>query len=158
MVVGRERPPFEPGNTVALHHGTYSERAIAERAAVVHSALLEVAPWVSEQHYAPSVHRYLQATAREQLAHEALMNGSKLSPRLLEAATAAARLAWHMADQLGLTPAGHAKLKLLVAGATEAEASLADLAGEGRAVRLRAEARLVEADTLDGDAEDEGQS
>ena len=74
----------------------------------------------------PTVHRYLQATAREQLAHEALMTSTKLSPRPLETATAAARLAWQMGDQLGLTPAGHARLKLVVAGATHAEATLAD--------------------------------
>jgi hypothetical protein len=64
------------------------------------------------------------------------MAGGKLSPRLLETATAAARLAWSMGDALGLTPAGHARLKLLVAGATEAEASLAELAAQGRAIRV----------------------
>ncbi len=129
-------PDFEPGNELGLIHGAYSERAIAERAQLVHASLLEVAPWCAEDRYVPSVNRYLQATARETLAHEALMAaGSKFSTRLLETATAAARLAWQMGDALGLTPAGHARLKLLVAGATEAEMSLADLAAEGRAIR-----------------------
>jgi phage terminase small subunit len=62
------------------------------------------------------------------------MRSPKLSPRLLETATAAARLAWQMGDQLGLTPAGHARLKVLVADATEAERSLADLAADGRRI------------------------
>jgi hypothetical protein len=130
---------FSAGNSHALVHGANSERAIAERAEVVHGALLEIAPWVSEQHYAPSVNRYLQATAREQLAHEALIGmqpGAKGFTRLLETATAASRLAWFMGDALGLTPGGHAKLKMLVAGATEAEESISDLAEEGRRIRL----------------------
>src|SRR5664280_2185430 len=91
-------PDFAPGNVAHLVHGAYSERAIAERAGEVHAALLEVAPWCREDRYLPSVNRYLQATAREQLAHEALMASAKLSPRLLETATAAARLAWQMGD------------------------------------------------------------
>jgi phage terminase small subunit len=108
---------------------------------------------VSEEHYAPSVDRYLKATAREQLAHDALMSGEKVSPRLLETATAASRLAWSMGDALGLTPAGHARLKMLVAGATEAETTIGDLIEQGREIRTRAEQRIAAAggNTLDGD-------
>jgi len=97
--------------------------------------VLEAAPWLSADHLAPAVHRYLQATAREQLAHQAYI--AKPSPRLLEAATAAARLAWRMGDELGLTPAGHAKLKMLVAGGAHAEASLADLMVVGAEIAAR---------------------
>jgi hypothetical protein len=146
----RSRPPLKritspaaPDNLLALKHGAYSEQKIAERAATVHEHLLEVAPWCDQAHYMPSVMRYTQATAREQLAHEALMDGAKLSPRLLEAVTSAARLAWMMADQLGLTPAGHAKLKILAAGGEQAEATVADLMAAGRASRLAAEARMA---------------
>ena len=148
-------PPFEPGNTASLVHGAYSERAIAERAELVHAELLEVAPWCDEDRFLPSVHRYLQATAREQLAHEALMASTKLSPRLLETATAAARLAWQMGDQLGLTPAGHARLKLVVAGATHAEATLADLAAEGREILARRQAGQAAQEVLDAEPDDE---
>jgi hypothetical protein len=156
MTAGVERPPFEPGNTAGLVHGAYSERAIAERAEQVHVHLLEVAPWINEQHYAPSVARYVQATARETLAHEALMAmkpGAKGFTRLMEAATAASRLAWFMGDALGLTPAGHARLKVLVAGAEHAEASLADLSAAGKAARLAAGAADAEST-----AEDEGEA
>lgn len=141
-------PDFELGNAVALRHGAYSERAIAQRAEQVHGALLKTAPWLAEDHYAPAVARYLQATAREQLAHEALMASPKLSPRLLEAATAAARLAWMMGDALGLTPAGHAKLRLLTAGTVTAEASLADVLAAGRAARSTATAAVRPAEPL----------
>ncbi len=132
------RPPFEPGNELSLRHGAYSPAKLAERAEVVHASLLAYAPWVAEPHYAPSVSRYLEATAREQLAHQALIGmepGAKGFTRLLETATAASRLAWLYADQLGLTPTGHAKLKILVAGGEHAEASLADLAAEGQRTR-----------------------
>ena len=68
------------------------------------------------------------------------MASSKLSPRLMECATAAARLSWYMSDQLGLTPMGHQQLKVLVADAATAEASIARLAETGRTIR---EARAV---------------
>jgi hypothetical protein len=156
MTAGVERPPFEPGNDAALEHGAYSAAVIEQRAAAVHDALLEIAPWINEQHFAPSVHRYLQATAREQLAHEALTArgpDGKGFTRLMEAATAASRLAWSMADALGLTPAGHARLKVLVAGAEHAEASLADLSEAGRRARLGAADADATADDDDGEAD-----
>jgi hypothetical protein len=157
-MVGREREPFAEGNRAALVHGTYSPAQIEKRAAAVHGALLEVAPWVAEEHYAPSVDRYLKATAREQLAHDALLDrgaDGKGFTRLLETATAASRLAWFMGDALGLTPTGHAKLKMLVAGAVEAEASIGDLAAEGRAIREAAKRRIADAAALDGEADEE---
>jgi hypothetical protein len=136
---GERHPDFTEGNVASLRHGTYSDRVIAERAGLVHESLLEIAPWCAEDRYLPSVNRYLQATARETLAHEALMaSGKKISPRLLETATAAARLAWQMGDQLGLTPAGHSRLKMLVAGGEHAEASLAELAAQGAEIRSAA--------------------
>jgi hypothetical protein len=134
-------PDFEPGNQAHLTHGATSPRVIEARAADVHERLLEVAPWLAEERYAPTVARYIRATAREMLAHEHLMAASKLSSRLLEAATASSRLAWQMGDALGLTPAGHARLKMLVAGGEHAEASLSDLIAEGRRIRQRAEER-----------------
>jgi len=136
-------PDFEPGNVVSLRHGAYSPATIKAKAEQVHEALLEVAPWCAEARFLPSVNRYLQATAREQVAHEAIMSGGKLSPRLFEVATAAARLAWAMADQLGLTPAGHARLKVLVAGATHAEADVAALARQGAEILRRREAEIA---------------
>lgn len=138
--------PFQDVHTLSLKHGAYSKRMIEAKATEVHEELLRVAPWCDEERYMPAVLRYLQATAREQLAHEALMKATKISPRLLETATAAARLAWQMADQLGLTPAGHARLKVLTADAAGAEASIADrLAAHGAEIRARREANQLEA-------------
>jgi hypothetical protein len=145
---GYSRPPFEDGNQAALSHGTYSPRAISERAVEVHAELLKFAPWLDRAEFMPSVRRYLEATAREQLAHRAIMASDSPSPRLLEAATSAARLAWRIGDELGLTPRGHMELRLLLAGTTSAEASLADLAAQGRA------AMAARGDVVDGTAEE----
>jgi hypothetical protein len=152
MVAGQERPSFELGNDAALVHGAYSPALLAERAKQVHDALLEVAPWVAERHYAPSVDRYLKATAREQLAHNALVGmdaGARGFTRLLETATAASRLAWAMADALGLTPAGHARLRVLVAGGERAEASLVALGEQGRRARAAADVSAIDATVED---------
>ena len=142
-------PQFEPGHeSLTIEHGAYTPARIAERAVVVHESLLKVAPWLSEEHYAPSVDRYLKATAREQLAHEALIDRGatgKGFTRLLETATAASRLAWFMADALGLTPTGHARMKVLIADAVEAEVSLGDLAAEGARVRAARAAASIDA-------------
>lgn len=136
-----KHPDFAEGNTMALRHGAYSVQAIADKAVEVHNELLRVAPWLDEERYAPSLLRYLQAAAREALAHRALTNNPKFNARLLEACTAASRLAWSFADELGLTPAGHARLKVLLADAVSAEVSVAELAARGKAIRER---RLTE--------------
>jgi hypothetical protein len=143
MPAGERAPEFEPNNTAALVHGAYSEAAIAERAADVRGELLAHAPYLDEARFYPAVHRYLTACAREQLAHEALMArgmAAKGSTRLLEVATAAARLAAKLGSDLGLDPIGHAKIRALWAGAgaSEAAASLAELGAEGRRARLAA--------------------
>lgn len=145
--------PFEENNKLSLRHGAYSPTVIAEEASRVHSALLVECPWLDEPRYMPSLMRYLTASAREQLAHKALTSAAKFSPRLLEAATAAARLAWMMGDELGLTPAGHAKLKVLLADAIGAEVSVAQLVETGRQIVVGAAFRngIAEARILPGE-------
>ncbi len=146
---GYSWPPFEPGNDVAVRHGAESERFIAERAEQVHAAILEVAPWIDEPHFLPEVARYLRACAREELLHSAIeqvaaaKGADKVPSRQWEQATAAARLASQLAAGLGLTPAGHARLRAVAGTAAVTEVTLADLMAEGRASRLRAEARMA---------------
>jgi hypothetical protein len=136
-------PPFEPGNDAALTHGTYSQAAVAVRAEQVRDELLTFAPYLNEDRFYPAIHRYLTACAREQLAHDALMTRgmeAKGSTRLLEVATAAARLAAKLGSDLGLDPIGHAKIRALSAGAdaSGAAADLASLSAAGKAARLAA--------------------
>jgi hypothetical protein len=144
MVAGHERPPFEPGNGVALRHGAYSPAAIAERAGTVHAELLRHAPYLDEPRFIPAVQRYLRAASREALLdeHIATVSAEKgagaVPARVWEQCTAAARLAAKLGDDLGLSPIGHARIRSLSAGAesSEAVASLAELSAEGKRVRI----------------------
>jgi hypothetical protein len=167
VTVGRERPPFPNGNRAALVHGGYSERAVAERAEQVHAELLTVAPYLDEPKFIPGVQRYLKAAAREALLDEHIRKVSDekgtgaVPARAWEQATAAARLAAKLGDDLGLSPIGHARIRALSVGAEATEQSLGELAAEGRAARLRAEARLADADVLtvaDDDTAEGGES
>jgi len=63
----RRHPPFDEGNAAHLVHGADSERAISAAAELVHDTILDVAPWLAQPQFAPAVHRYLRAAAREQL-------------------------------------------------------------------------------------------
>lgn len=144
---GYSWPPLQPGHTLSMVHGGTSPRAITARAQLVHAELLTVVPYLAEPKFAPAVDRYLKAAAREALLHEhierlcAEKGPGAVPARVWEQATAAARLASKLGSDLGLDPIGHARIRALSAGAEATEASLADLAAEGRAIRERAEER-----------------
>ena len=134
---GERHPDFEPGNEFSVTHGAYSERRIAQKAGEVHDALLDVAPYLAESKFLPAVLRYLQAASRESLLHghiaavSAGRGPGAVPSRTWEQCTAAARLASKLAEDLGLTPLGHARIRSLSAGAEATEATLADLAARG---------------------------
>ncbi len=160
MTAGVERPPFEDGNTANLVHGAYSERAIAERAELVHAELLTYAPYLGEDRFMPALARYLAAASREALLDDhiakvcAEKGAGAVPARVWEQATAATRLAAKLGSDLGLDPIGHARIRALSAGAdaSESAASLAELGAEGR------RARLAAGRSADVDASAEGES
>lgn len=163
MTAGREREPFAEGNRAAVVHGGNSERAIAARAETVHADLLTHAPYLNEERFIPAVQRYLGAAAREALLDEHIRTVSAeegagaVPARVWEQVTAAARLAAKLGSDLGLDPIGHARIRALSAGAEASEsASIADLAEQGRQIRLAraAGAADVDADALDDDGGD----
>jgi len=41
------RPPFEPGNTVSLHHGANSPRSLEPIAAELEEQIIQTAPWLA---------------------------------------------------------------------------------------------------------------
>ncbi len=139
MPAGERHPDFAKGNRMAVTHGGYSEQAIIERAVQVHDRLLQAAPWLSEDRFLPAVSLYLRSAARSSLLDEyvervAAEKGIEHVPsRTVEQAIAASNRAFKQAEALGLTPGGHAKLKMLAVGAAEAEQtvrSLAEIADE----------------------------
>lgn len=150
---GQRHPPFEPV------HGAESPAEIEKRAEVVHSALLEHAPYLRESRFLPAVHRYLRAAAREALLDDYIQklcdeDGPGAVPsRMWEQATAATRLAAKLGTDLGLDPIGHARIRSLSSGAAESEQSLAALAAEGARTRggqvIEATAEEVEPDQRD---------
>jgi len=150
---GYSWPPFEEGNTVALRHGGYSESAITARAAEVTHHLFDVAPWLADDLVCViPVARIVRVEARSQLLSEAIAakaadNGIlSVGSRILEAATACDRLAAKLADDLGLSPLGKARLKTYTAAGELGGAALADLAETGRAIRARRQAELQKDD------------
>ncbi len=133
---GYSWPPFQPGHRLSVKHGAQSRRVIDARAEVVRVELLEQLPWSAEPRFALAVDLAAEQVARAQLAHEAYL----MTPgaRNLEAATAASHRAMRSLEELGGTPAGFAKLKILAAGGEQAEASLADVMADGaRSMRAR---------------------
>lgn len=152
--VPRPARPYEPGNLEHVTHGARSERLVAERAQVVRQNLLELCPWLDEARFAPEVARFLRCESQALMLHEYIEklvseSGVGAVPiRLWESSTAKERLASQTGAGLGLTPAGYAELRLLVADGTRAEASLAGLMEQGREVIAAREAREAAASTV----------
>ncbi len=121
--------------------------------------LFELAPWLSDDPvYVIPVARFVRVEARSQLLSEAIATKAadggilKVGARILEVAAATDRLAAKLADDLGLSPLGKARLKTYTAAGGLGGATLADLAETGRAIRKRRQAELAaEADKGDPD-------
>jgi len=118
------RKDFEPGHELSTVHGAYSPRRVGERADVVRAELVGLMPGIDDPEMAAPLALYCRATAREELAHEALEAGN-LSPRLLEAASAAARVAKELGDALGIGPRAAAELRQIRAQTALSVATLA---------------------------------
>jgi hypothetical protein len=115
-------PDFEPGNQfgLATKHGAFSPRKVGARAELVRSDLLQSRPDLADDpDSALPTELYCRAVAREELAHEGLehaaAHGLPISPRLLEAATAAARAANELGTGLGIGPRASAELRQIKA-------------------------------------------
>ncbi len=114
----------------------YSERKIGERASEVLADLAQVMPdLVNDPDSAALVGLYVRAVAREQLGHLALERASAanapISPRLLEAVSAAARVAKELGDSLGVGPRASAELRQIRA---QTALTMSELARQAPAV------------------------
>jgi hypothetical protein len=112
---GREsRPPFEPGNELALVHGARSERRLNAVADEHRPELVAVAPWLDDAAFGDALARYLRADARARLLHDhivglvAKVGVGKVPSFLWRDVAAADRLAAQLATRLGLDPTGKA--------------------------------------------------
>ncbi len=133
---GYSWPPFAPGHELSLKHGVYSERKIGEKGAEVLADLADVMPaLVSDPDSAALVGLYVRAVAREQLGHLAIerlvANKLPIPPRLLEAVSAAARVAKEVGDSLGVGPRAGAELRQIRA---QTALTMSELARQAPAV------------------------
>ncbi len=146
---GYSWPPFAAGNLTAVRHGTRSDRLVSERAAAIHAALVEIAPWVTDLDV-EAVDRYCRAEGRARMLHDytvttAAQKGVEaVLPYLWTEATRAEANAARFAQDLGLDPTGRAKLaKDLGVAVHFGGDQLADLTEQGRAIRVQRQAELA---------------
>jgi hypothetical protein len=137
---GYSWPDATPGNEIALRHGAYSDRVVGERAEVVRQELLERTPALADPEQAVLVGLLARAQAREEIGHEAFESGH-VNARLLEAVSAASRVAKELADSLGLGARAAAELRQIRA---ETSHTLALLMKEAPAL-LEVMSRTLEA-------------
>lgn len=113
---GYSWPPFENGNAVAVKHGAFSDRVIDERAKDVLAKLEEIAPHLAQPLFDAALRRYLRVEARALLVSDHIFKVVEESgveavrPYLWDVATRADTLAQKAAQDLGLDPAGHARI------------------------------------------------
>lgn len=117
---GYSWPPAGPGNGLALTHGAYSPRKVGERAELVLTDLLVSRPDLADDFGSSlPIGAYCQALARSELAHEGIEQaaaaGRPVNARLLESASAAARVAKELGDTLGIGPRAEAELRQIKA-------------------------------------------
>jgi hypothetical protein len=142
-VRGYSWPPFQDGNRAALRHGAFSEQLATETMQEIAPHLFELAPWLDRPEFAHGVARFLRVEALSLLAFRAIERiatdeGAENVPRKLwEAHNAAANTAMRQASLLGLDPTSRARLAAALAVSGDASiANLANLAAEGRAIRV----------------------
>ncbi len=125
---GYSWPPFEPGNTVSVRHGGFSDRLVSERAKQVRALLFENYPYLADDVFAEALERYCRAEARAQMLHEwimAVVEGSvEVAPRngrprtgveavppyLWSEASRAEANAQKFGQDIGLDPIGHVRI------------------------------------------------
>lgn len=143
---------FKPGNRVAERHGGFGQQRVSEVAAELHRELLEACPWVTNLD-GEAVDRYLRAESRSRLLHAHVLRVTAekgldaVKPYLWGEVTKAENNAARFASDLGLDPAGRARLARDFGGGAAGFASgdLKSLAAEGRRLRLAAERRTTDA-------------
>jgi hypothetical protein len=125
-----QRPPFEPGNEKALHHGAMSERHLAPLAAELEREIVGLAPWCARPAFKSAVQAWARAEAQCQLyaawfAESGLWDESgEPLPGLVRMDRAEARAA-QLRARLALDPAALASLLEKLSGTDQAMSAYA---------------------------------
>lgn len=150
-----DRPPFGAGNTMAVTHGAYSERNIAETAEEIRGELLERFDFLADPMFQTAIERYLRPAARARRLNawvEAVMDGEiearperkggattgvdAIPQRVWQALNQAETAAQKFAQDCGLDPIGFARIAKELGWAKQLSGQkVADLASKGRELR-----------------------
>lgn len=137
-----QRPPFEPGNQVALQHGVYSMRVRQEMYDQVLprvEAQFPAAPrWWHESYSVACVAEEVLTAALLRLG---VMRGDEPRAVLLKELRAQVRLKLELLREIGATPAAAAKVFRDAAAAQAAVVDAEAVAERGRRAREEREAR-----------------
>lgn len=116
-------PPFEPGNGEAVTHGAYSELVVAALAVEFADRAMAASPVLALERFTWSLTAWARAEARVELIHRHLdkhgIINARGTPRtsLLVMLAASERAAARGRDELGLSPAGSAKIAAMLRSA-----------------------------------------
>lgn len=116
-----QRPPFQPGHTLTLHHGAYSDRLLVPLADAILRQAVEDTPWLQESRYGPTVRAWARAEAQaalltEYLEMEGLHDGDGRLRPAEQALHRAETRAANLRKDLGLTPLSSARIRALERG------------------------------------------
>jgi hypothetical protein len=115
------RPPFEPGNALAVRHGAHSPGIVGKRATEIAERIAPIVPNYNESH-APTVELLARELARIELADEwldehGIFDGEGKPAGILKMRSVWTNSAARLANDLALNPTAQAKLGLHVARA-----------------------------------------
>jgi len=150
-------PPFEVGHFVPVKDGSRSPRIVESITRAVEDALIELYPWIGASRHALALSQLAGAEAvrlllqrrLEQLALEGELE--EMKARLIESAASWSNRAAKLAEGMGLTPLGEARLAAIMTTAEIGQATLADLADQGR--QTKGYRAAIDADSLPDDEE-----
>ncbi len=150
-------PDFQPGNTAALVHGAYSERAIAAKCDELSPGFAEWvakrAAWAARPEFGPARINLLRASALVEMLYDDVIDTATAR------GSAAVRLAGSTRSsrrygverdalaQLGLMPSTAAELAQRLASAATSEALLDTVSEAGRRARL-ARSEVIDAEPV----------
>lgn len=124
-----QRPPFEPGNDLAVTHGVYSSKRVEPVALELVAGAVALHPDLAAPRYVFAVRAWARAEARVALLEDwlidhALVDGEGEPLGVLKLMARLERLAADLRARLGLDPRSHAELDRQ---RTEANLSAVDL-------------------------------
>lgn len=118
--------PFQPGHTLSLRHGAFSERAVSPLAARIVDQLFTDSPWLATPAFRLTVLALARAEAQAELLHRWLDEHGPLDdegrPRpAMAALDSTERRADRLRQGLGLTPSAWAALHRAVSAGQDDE-------------------------------------